>query len=180
MKYCANCGHQITLLVPKGDDRERHCCGDCGSIHYINPRIIVGCLPIWDDKIMICRRGIEPQLGYWTLPAGFMELGETTEQGAIRETFEETRAEVEIEHLHGIYNIPQIDQVYFLYRAKMTSAKFEITPESTEIKLVSPQQIPWDELAFEVMKTALKQYADNEPSNHPDFHHQQIDIPRLR
>lgn len=171
MNYCSDCGQTISLLVPKGDDRERHCCGNCGSIHYFNPRIIVGCLPIWEDKILLCKRGIEPRLGYWTLPAGFMELGETTEQGAIRETWEESRAEVDIERLHGIYNIPHIDQVYFIYLAKMRSPHFEVTPESSKIELLGIEDIPWDNLAFRVMNEALQHYIEDKPAAFTDVHH---------
>lgn len=174
MNYCSQCGHAITLLIPNGDDRERHCCGNCGSIHYFNPRIIVGCLPVWEDRIMLCKRGIEPRLGYWTLPAGFMELGETTEQGAIRETWEESRAEVDIERLHGIYNIPHIDQVYFIYLARMRSAKFEITPESSEIELFRIKDIPWDSLAFRVMNKALEHYIEDTPAAFTEVHHAEI------
>ncbi len=174
MNYCSHCGHAITLLVPQGDDRERHCCGNCGSIHYFNPRIIVGCLPIWEDRILLCKRGIEPRLGYWTLPAGFLELGETTEQGAIRETREETRAEVDIQRLHGVYNIPHIDQVYFIYLAKMRSPYFEVTPESSQIELVKADEIPWDDLAFKVMNETLKNYLEDTPATYTDVHHVQI------
>jgi len=174
MNYCGNCGHSITIQVPDGDDRERHCCNSCGSIHYFNPRIIVACLPVWEGKIMLCRRGIEPRKGYWTLPGGFMELNETTEDGAIRETWEETKAEVEIERLQGIYNMPQINQVYFVYLAKMKSAHYEITPESTEIELVDPKDIPWDKLAFRVMKKVLEQFVNEETPGNPEIHHDTI------
>lgn len=179
MNYCGNCGHSITLQIPAGDDRERHCCNNCGSIHYFNPRIIVACLPTWKNKIMLCKRGIEPRLDYWTLPGGFMEQGETTEEGAIRETWEETRAEVEIEHLHGIYNMPQINQVYFIYKAAMKSSTFETTPESTEIKLVEPKDIPWNSLAFTVMKKTLEQYVQNVPSGNRGFHHDVITLKNM-
>lgn len=170
MNYCGNCSHPITIKVPDGDDRERHCCDHCGSIHYFNPRIIVASLPIWEEKVLLCKRGIEPRLGYWTLPGGFMELGETTEEGAIRETWEETRAKINVQGLHGIYNLPQIDQVYFIYLAEMQSPEFELTPESTDIKLFDVEDIPWDEMAFTVMKKALKHYIEKHPENQDTFH----------
>ena len=179
MKFCSNCGHPISILIPEGDNRERHCCGNCGAIHYFNPRMIVGTLPIWEDKIMICKRGIEPRAGLWTLPAGFMELGETTEEGAIRETWEETRAKVEIQHLHGIYNIPQIDQVYFIYLAQMQSPAYELTPESTQIELVRKEDIPWDDIAFAVIKKALQDYIEGSPTPHNTVHHKDLLVPRL-
>ncbi len=131
----------------------------------------MGCLPIWEDKILLCKRGIEPRLGFWTLPAGFMELGETTEQGAIRETWEESRAEVDIERLHGIYNIPHIDQVYFIYLAKMRSPNFEVTPESSKIELLGIEDIPWDNLAFRVMSEALQHYIEDKPAAFTEVHH---------
>lgn len=177
MNFCSNCGHAITVLVPQGDNRERHCCGNCGSIHYLNPRIIVGCLPIWEDKILLCKRGIEPRKDLWTLPAGFMELGETTEEGALRETWEETRANVQIERLHGIYNIPQIDQVYFMYLAQMRSPDFQTTPESTEIKLMHPDEIPWEDLAFKVIKKTLRQYVEDHETDYGDIFHSNIEVP---
>lgn len=149
------------MEVPEDDDRERHCCHGCDTIHYENPKIIVACIPRWEDKIMLCKRGIEPRLGYWTIPGGFMELAETTEQGAARETFEETRAVVDIAALHGVYNIPFVNQVYLVYLADMRSPDFEITPESTEIKLLNPKDIPWDDLAFKAIAKSLRQYVDD-------------------
>lgn len=171
MNYCSNCGHPITIKIPEGDDRERHCCDSCGQIHYFNPRPIVACLPRWQGKIMLCKRGIEPRLGYWTIPGGFMELGETTEQGAIRETWEETRAKVTIERLFGVYNMPQINQVYFVYLADLTEPVFETTVESTEIKLLSPDEIPWDDIAFRVINTSLRQYVDDACTGRDGVHH---------
>jgi len=179
MNFCSNCGHSISVLIPEDDNRERYCCGNCGAIHYVNPRIIVGTLPVWEDKLMICKRGIEPRVGLWTLPAGFMELGETTEEGAIRETWEETRAQVDIQHLHGVYNIPQIDQVYFIYLAQMRSPKFELTPESTQIELIDKVDIPWDKIAFPVIKQALTQYVEQGPAAFSEVHHSEILIPRF-
>ncbi len=179
MNYCSNCGSSLTLAIPPGEDRERHWCRHCGSIHYLNPRIIVGCIPIWQGKILLCKRGIEPRLGYWTLPAGFMELGETTEQGAIRETWEETRARVDIDHLHGIYNIPHINQVYLIYRARMKTADFETTPESTQVELVDPAEIPWEQLAFRVMNRVLKEHTRGIPADHTaGLFHGTIEKPR--
>ena len=123
---------------------------------------------------MLCRRGIEPRRGYWTLPGGFMEMDETTQEGALRETREETRAKVEIERLHGIYNMPQINQVYFIYLAKMKSPHFETTAESTEIELVEPQNIPWDRLAFRVMRRSLEQYVNQDSPENAGIHHDTI------
>lgn len=123
---------------------------------------------------MMCKRGIEPRHGFWTLPGGFMELNETTEQGALRETWEETKAKVKIERLHGIYNIPRINQVYFIYLAKMTSAYFETTPESTEIKLVEPKDIPWESMAFKVMERTLQNYLKDLKSGSNALYHEDL------
>ena len=177
MNFCSHCGQPTSLIVPPDDNRERYYCPACGSIHYINPKVIVGCLPVWENKIMLCKRGIEPQLGYWTLPGGFLEMDETTEQGAVRETWEETGARVDIERLLGVYNMPQINQIYFIYLANMRSADFELTPESTEIRLVEPKDIPWHQMAFKVMSLALRQYVDGEPENNPAIFHSDIMIP---
>ena len=120
----------------------------------------MGCLPIWENQILLCRRNIEPQFGLWTVPAGFLELDETMETGAKRETYEESLAEVEISHLHGLYDIPHIGQIYALYMAKMTSPEFGVTSESSEVALFELTEIPWDEIAFKVVKTALQQYVN--------------------
>ena len=125
----------------------------------------------------MCRRGIEPRRGYWTLPAGFMELGETTEEGAVRETWEETRAQVDIKHLHGVYNIPEISQVYMIYLAQMRSPDFEVTPESTEIKLCLPNEIPWSDIAFWVMKMALEQYLGDDQPDYKQVFHRDLRFP---
>ena len=171
MKYCSQCGHTITMKIPEGDDRERHCCDNCGYIHYFNPRVIVTCLPRWENKIMLCRRGIEPRLGFWTIPGGFMELDETTEQGAVRETWEETKAKVNIDRLFGVYNMPQINQVYFVYLASLTEPKFELTPESTEIRFFEASEIPWDDIAFRVIEKSLRQYVNDEKIGEHGVHH---------
>ena len=174
MKYCSNCASPLEYRVPEYDDRERHCCPSCGHIHYINPKVIVGCLPIWEDKILMCKRGIEPRKGYWTLPGGFMEVDETTEQGALRETWEEARVQADIVKLHGIYNIPHINQVYFFYLANMLSPDFETTFESTEIKLYDKTEIPWDQLAFKVVELALKQYMSGDGEIQSPYFHSEI------
>jgi ADP-ribose pyrophosphatase YjhB (NUDIX family) len=178
MKYCSDCGDPIVMKVPEGDDRERHCCDSCGAIHYFNPRIIVACIPRWEGKIMLCKRGIEPRHGYWTVPGGFMELDETTEQGAMRETWEETHAKVNITRLHGMYNIPQIGQVYVVYLADMISPEFEVTPESTEIRLFDPSDIPWDSIAFNVIEKSLRQYVEGVSTGDESFHRDTIRFTR--
>ena len=158
MNFCSNCGAAVTLRVPPGDNLPRHVCGACHTIHYQNPKIVAGCIPEWSDRILLCRRAIEPRYGLWTLPAGFMEKGETIEQAACRETWEEARAEVEITGLYTVFSIPHISQVYLMFRATMPAARFDNGPESLEVALFREEQIPWGEIAFAVMRETLKQY----------------------
>ena len=146
--------------VPPGDDRERLGCPDCGYIAYDNPKIIPGAVCIWQQKFLICRRAIPPRKGFWTIPAGFLELGETTAEGARREAWEEAQAEIEIDGLIGFYEIPRISQVYVVHRARMTSADFAPGPESEEVVLAGWEDIPWDDLAFPSITWALEHYRD--------------------
>ncbi|SVD55816.1 uncharacterized protein METZ01_LOCUS408670, partial [marine metagenome] len=134
MKYCNSCGEKVILEIPKGDNRERYCCPNCEVIHYQNPNVVVGTLPVKEDKVLLCKRAIKPRYGLWTLPAGFLEMEETLEQGALRETFEETNTQVKMKNLYAIYNIPQIGQVYMLYLAEVMQNNFGPTSESLEVK----------------------------------------------
>ena len=161
MNYCSACGGEVSLKIQDDDNRERHVCNNCGHIHYLNPRVIVGCLPVKGDQVLLCKRAIEPRLGYWTLPAGFMENGESCEAGAARETLEETQAIVESSQLQSCVSIPYINQVYMLYLAELGTSSFGPTSESSEVALFSESDIPWDELAFPVMKYALKRYFED-------------------
>jgi len=161
MKFCSNCGSKVSLKIPKGDTHARYVCDSCHVIHYQNPRMVVGCLPIWQDKILICKRAIEPKYGLWTLPAGFMENGETVEQGALRETTEEAGAEVEIIRLHALYSLPQVNQVYAIYLAKMQSTHFNAGFETLECKLVAIDEIPWSKIAFSAIRFSLEKYVQN-------------------
>jgi len=156
MNYCSDCGAPVTLQVPEGDNRERHVCSRCGTIHYQNPKMVVGCIPEWEDKILLCRRAIQPRLGFWTLPAGFMERGETTRDGAARETLEEANARVQVGRLYGLFNLPHIDQVYMLFRARLLDLDFSPGEESLEVRLFAEREIPWDELAFHPIRETLK------------------------
>ena len=160
MNFCNRCAGPLCYEIPEGDNRKRNVCQECGDIHYQNPKVIVGCIPVWQGKILLCRRNIEPKFGLWTLPAGFLEVGETMAEGALRETYEESLAEVELKELFGLYDIPHIGQVYSIYLARMTSEKFGITPESSEVRLFSPEDIPWDDIAFDVIKSALQEYIE--------------------
>lgn len=158
MKFCSDCGADVLYRVPDGDDRERAVCTACDTIHYVNPRIIVGCLPEYQGRLLLCLRAIEPRKGFWTLPAGFMENGETTEQGAARETWEEARARVEDLSLYRIYDVPYINQVYMFYRCVLDDGLHSAGPESLETRLFAPEDIPWDELAFPSVYRALASY----------------------
>jgi ADP-ribose pyrophosphatase YjhB (NUDIX family) len=144
--------------IPEGDNRERHVCNDCGWINYVNPKIVVGAVATWEGKILMCRRAIEPRHGFWTIPAGYMEEGESTAAGAARETIEESGAEIKVGALIGIYNIPRISQVHMMYRAEMTSPKMAAGEESLEVALLDWSDIPWDELAFPTITLALKHF----------------------
>ncbi|MCW8196294.1 NUDIX hydrolase [Proteobacteria bacterium 005FR1] len=166
MKFCSSCGSQVEWRIPTGDDRERHVCGSCETIHYTNPRIITGCLPIYEDKVLLCKRAIEPRYGYWTLPAGFMENGETTAQGALRESWEEAKASIELHDLYTLFNLPYINQVYLFYRGTLNSLDFGPGVESLEVDLFKEQDIPWDELAFPVVRKTLEHYFHDRREGH--------------
>ena len=146
MKYCSHCGSQVTLRVPQGDNLPRHVCDACGTIHYQNPRMVVGCIVEHGDRVLLCRRGIEPRHGYWTVPAGYMENGESTFQGALRETLEEANARVEIDSLYALYNIPHINQVYLLFRARLLDPNVSPGAETLEVGLFAESEIPWDQI----------------------------------
>ncbi|MCB1616700.1 MAG: NUDIX hydrolase [Pseudomonadales bacterium] len=161
MKYCGQCGETIVIEIPAGDNRERHVCSVCTTVHYENPRIIAGCLPVFERKVLLCKRAIEPRSGYWTLPAGFMENGETTSEGAIRECEEEACFRPEIEKLYCLYNIPDINQVYFFYLAHLKTPEFAAGEESLEVRLFSEEEIPWEELAFHTIRLTLQHYFED-------------------
>jgi len=161
MKYCSSCGGELSKRIPRDDDRERHVCDSCETVHYQNPRIIVGCLPVFGEQVLLCRRAIEPRRNFWTLPAGFMENGETTLDGARRETWEEARARVEDEVLYTVFDLPHISQVYMFYRARLAAAEFAAGPESIDVDLFSEERIPWSELAFPVINVTLERFFED-------------------
>lgn len=161
MNFCTSCGAAVTLRVPEGDDRERYICVSCEAIHYINPRVIVGCLPVHEGKVLLCRRAIEPRKNYWTLPAGFMENGETSMAGAARETWEEAHAHATDLELYRIFDVPHISQVYMFYRCHLQGGEYGVGPESLESALFPEADIPWDEIAFPVVREALREYFDD-------------------
>jgi ADP-ribose pyrophosphatase YjhB (NUDIX family) len=158
MIYCSNCGARVVEKVPAGDDRARFVCETCATIHYQNPKIVAGCIPEWNGRLLLCRRAIEPRLGLWTLPAGFMENMESTEQAAARETWEEARARVVDMSLYGVFSIPHISQVYMMFRARLQAEEYAPGPESLDARLFEEHEIPWDDLAFPVVRLTLEKY----------------------
>ena len=159
MNFCSHCGSAaIELRVPDGDNLPRFVCAACGTIHYLNPKIVVGCLPEWEGKVLLCKRAIEPRRGLWTLPAGFLENGETLLAGALRETEEEARARVEPLDLYTVISLPQINQVYMMFRARLLDLDFGPGSESLEVKLVDEADIPWESLAFRTITRTLRNY----------------------
>jgi ADP-ribose pyrophosphatase YjhB (NUDIX family) len=160
-KHCKACGSKVEYKVPADDNRERATCTACGTIHYENPLNVVGTLPVWGDAVLLCRRNIDPRRGYWTLPAGFMELGETLEQGAIRETTEEAGARVELQGLFTLLNVTRVGQVHFFYRARLLDPDLAPGPETIEAKLFAEAEIPWEDLAFRTVKETLRHYFDD-------------------
>ncbi|HEX4842344.1 MAG TPA: NUDIX hydrolase [Limnobacter sp.] len=161
MKFCSGCATPLEIKIPQGDNRERHCCPGCGAIHYINPKIVVGTVPTYKNKVLLCKRAIEPRHGFWTLPAGFMELKETTHEGALRETWEEAGARVKLGPLFTMFDVIRAEQVHLFFRAELTEPTFAAGEESLDVRLFAEEEIPWDELAFKtVTKTLQLFFAD--------------------
>ena len=170
MKYCHHCAAELIHKIPEGDDKLRHCCDACDTIFYQNPNNVVGTLPYYGNKVLLCKRAIEPRLGKWTLPAGFMENGESSLEGAIRETREEAGATISVreDSLYTLFNLPKINQVYLFFRAELADLNFAAGVESLEVALFAEEDIPWDELAFPVVHSTLKHYfADRREQKFP-------------
>lgn len=165
MNFCSNCGsNALEFTIPVGDHKPRYICTSCSIIHYSNPNVIVGTLVVYNSSILLAKRAIEPRLGYWNLPAGFLENNERTPDGAKRETFEETLAQVEINHLHCVYDLPKVNQVYLFYRAELQGDTIGVTPESSEVRFFKFNEIPWDEIAFTSSKFAIQKFLENQDS----------------
>ncbi len=158
MKYCCYCSAELIYAIPDDDNRHRYICQSCNVIHYQNPKVVAGCLPVWEDQVLLCKRAIEPRSGYWTLPAGFMELGETTTEAAMRETMEEANARVQVESLFAVFNLPHVDQVYLMFKSRLLDQDFFPGEESLDVQLYKEDEIPWDELAFRTITETLKYY----------------------
>ena len=161
MKFCSSCGHEVSLTVPSGDNRPRYVCQHCNTIHYQNPNVVAGVIAEYEDRILLCKRAINPQIGKWTLPAGFLENRETVMQGAAREAMEEANAELADMQLFSVISIPHISQVYMMYRAQLVDGKASAGPESEDVGLYAEADIPWDEIAFPVVVESLKLYYED-------------------
>ncbi|GAA3577711.1 MULTISPECIES: NUDIX hydrolase [Marinobacter] len=170
MKYCSSCGHTVEHRIPEGDNRPRYVCPSCETIHYQNPRIVAGTVPIWNGQILLCRRAIEPRYGYWTLPAGFMENSETTLEAAARETWEEALADVNIDDLYTIIHVPHIDQVHMFYRATLKNGEYGVGEESLESRLFGLDEIPWDDISFPTVKRTLELFIADTDNEHFPVH----------
>ena len=170
MSFCTACGHTTIEKIPLGDRKVRKVRTNCGTIHYVNPKVICGALAVWENKVLLCRRAIEPRYGLWTLPAGYMELFETMEQGAARETREEAEAEVEIEQLYCMYNIPRIGQIYVLFKTTIKDGIFGAGDETIESRLFEEHEIPWSDLAFPSVEQTLRHYFEDRKNNHFPMH----------
>jgi ADP-ribose pyrophosphatase YjhB (NUDIX family) len=159
VKFCSNCGASaLEFRVPDGDTLPRYVCAQCGTIHYQNPKIVVGCLPEWEGGVLLCKRAIDPRKGLWTLPAGFLENGETLAAGALRETLEEAKARVVIDGLYTVISLPHISQVYVMFRCRLEDLGFGPGTESLEVALFREEEIPWDRLAFRTITRTLRNY----------------------
>ena len=161
IQHCKACGAAVHYSVPAGDNRERAVCSACGEIHYENPINVVGTVPVWGEQVLLCRRNIEPRYGLWTLPAGFLELGESTADGALRETIEEAGAKVEMQGLFSVLNVVRVGQLHLFYRARMLDTSLNPGPESIEARLFREDEVPWDQLAFRTVRQTLELFFDD-------------------
>lgn len=169
-RFCSVCGSSVLRRIPPGDNRERDCCDNCGKIHYINPRPVVGTIPVWNERVLLCKRAIEPRYGKWTLPAGFMEVGETTAQGAERETMEEAGAHIRLGSLFTMIDVPHVEQVHFFFRADLLDLEFAPGTESLEVRLFDESEIPWEELAFRTVSLTLQLFFEDRRKGHFAIH----------
>lgn len=174
INFCSCCAAPVSLQVPPGDSLPRHVCPACGTIHYRNPRLVVGALPVWEDKVLLCRRAIEPRRGFWTLPAGFMENQESVADAATRETREEACARIELEAAYTMISVPCINQVHVIYRARLLDLDFAPGEESLEVMLFDEARMPWDEIAFRTVALTLRHFFADRAVGSFGFHAEAI------
>jgi ADP-ribose pyrophosphatase YjhB (NUDIX family) len=174
MKFCSNCAAPLRQRVPPGDNLPRFVCDACGEIHYQNPRLVVGAVAARDERILLCRRAIEPRYGYWTLPAGFMENDETAAEAALRETLEEAGARIEIEAPFSLISVPRVNQVHLFYRARLASLEFKPGEESLEVALVEEDKVPWQDIAFRTVALTLRHWFADRARGSFGFHAEDI------
>lgn len=170
MKYCCYCSAELIYAIPDDDNRHRFICRSCDAIHYQNPKIVAGCIPVWEDQVLLCKRAIEPRYGYWTLPAGFMELGETSLEAGMRETIEEANANVVVDDLFAVFSLPHVGQVYMMFRSRLKDLEYSAGTESLDVRLFKEDEIPWNELAFTTIRATLKCYFEDRKSGHFVLH----------
>ncbi len=176
MNFCSACGAKVSERIPEGDNRPRYVCDDCGHIHYQNPRIVTGCLPTWDDRVLLCQRAIKPRAGFWTLPAGFLENGETVDIGASRETAEEANARVTDLELYTVFSLPHISQIYVFFRSRLVDEDFSCGEESLDVALYEEANVPWDQLAFPVITQTLQCFFEDRKTQHFPVRYRTIDL----
>ena len=170
MKFCPHCAAPLVKRVPPGDTLLRDVCDACGNVHYQNPKLVLGCVPEWDGRILLCRRAIEPRYGYWTLPAGFMENGETTAQGTLRETLEEAGARVELLAMFSMISVPYVNQVHLFYRARLLDLDFRSGEETLEVALFEEARMPWKDIAFRTVGLTLEHWFADRARGSFGFH----------
>ena len=174
MKFCPNCAAPLAKRVPPGDSLPRDVCDACGNVHYQNPKLVVGTVPDWQGRVLLCRRAIEPRYGYWTLPAGFMENDETAAEAALRETLEEAGAHIELDSAFSLISVPRVNQVHLFYRARLVDLGFKPGVESLEVALFDETKIPWKEIAFRTVGLTLKHWFADRARNNFGFHAEDI------
>jgi ADP-ribose pyrophosphatase YjhB (NUDIX family) len=180
LKFCSACGSAVVSRIPTGDHLPRFVCENCGTVHYRNPLLVLGCVPEWEGRILLCRRAIEPRLGFWTVPAGFMEIGETMQHAARRECLEEAEAEVEIGSLLAVVNVTHAGQVHVMFRARLVRPEFGAGPESLEVGLYDERSIPWADLAFPSGEFTLRKYFADRAAGREDHHFAELTRPLPR
>ena len=161
LNFCSGCGAPLARRIPDGDNRPRSVCESCGAIHYQNPRVVAGCVACWEQSVLLCRRAIEPRKGFWTLPAGYMENGETVAEAAMREALEEANARIAIDALFTCLNVPRIDQVHMMFRARLLDPEVWPGAESLEVAMVSEADVPWSEMAFPTVSRTLRLFFED-------------------